>query len=54
MTSKVLILSSREDVHATRVSQHLDELDADVVFWKSDPFVHDCQLNLLSARSEEF
>lgn len=45
MVSKVLILSSREDVHAIKVAQHLDDQNVTAAFWKFDPFVHDCQLD---------
>ncbi len=45
MTSKVLILSTSADVHATRVEQCLQELGVNVAYWNFDPFVHDCQLN---------
>ncbi|MBS1955902.1 MAG: hypothetical protein JST89_17085 [Cyanobacteria bacterium SZAS-4] len=45
MPSRVLILSSPEDAHATKVAQHLTELNVQTVFWRYDPFVHDCQLN---------
>jgi glutathione synthase/RimK-type ligase-like ATP-grasp enzyme len=45
MASKVLILSSQEDVHATRVEHLLLAHGVKTQFWRFDPFVHDCQLN---------
>ncbi len=55
MVNKVLILSSPEDAHAAKVVQHLTEFNAESVFWKFDPFVHDCQLNFaVGVERQEF
>ncbi len=55
MGSRVLILSSKEDVHAARVEQHLGGLDSEAVYWKFDPFVHDCGLSFaVAAQRREF
>ncbi|HEY9679219.1 MAG TPA: hypothetical protein V6C76_14515 [Drouetiella sp.] len=47
MAHKVLILSSQEDVHATRVQQKLGALGVEVRFWNFDPFVSDCDLEFV-------
>ncbi len=52
MSIKVLILSSREDVHATRVEHCLQELGVRTQYWRFDPFVHDCQLNFSISNSQ--
>lgn len=44
MFKSVLILSTRQDLHASRVEQVLRDMDIKTCFWNFEPFVHDCQL----------
>jgi len=52
MSPNVLILSTREDVHATRVEQALLDIGAASRYWNFEPFVHDCALKFAISNSD--
>lgn len=45
MANRVLILSSKEDVHATTVTNYLHKLGCETVFWRFENFVQDSRLD---------